>query len=874
VNFNLNKLPYHSAAPVALTLLAGLSLWMPLPPALKLMAAAALAFVLPGWALLRATRLAAFNWLEHLALAVGLSFGLTTLAALGVLYATGSLPVVALVALLGGITLSLAAIDVARGGVYPATEPVAGRTALFCLIPVLAAAFFSLTNLGYSDYWGDEMNGLLRAVSIISGRPETIFEHTKGPVEVLIPAVFGLLAGRFEPFTLRLPFALAHIVGIAGFFLLGLRLFGRNTALIASLLLAVNGLYLAFGRIVQYQAVVFLMTGLMLLLTHHFYREGGVKKLALAALLAAAGLLAHYDLLLALPPVLYGVWRYYARQKASALKNDLLPLSAAVVIFVAAAAAFYAPFLLNPHVAKTSSYLNRIIGAANWPANNFDQLYTFGVMYNSRLYMALIALLGLGVIVADLAQLARHRRPGRWFWAVTAGLLALLLAAPATGWINAAPLLVFTLLFTWLVFFTPANLETRLVYVWVGVSFIGYVFFIDHPRTHLQIIYPGWSLLAALALTRPGAAIARRIDSAAGRRWAAAGAAAMLAGLFCFLAYYEYLLFVDAEAEYILTYPAHKNSLYQEDPGFPFGSRRLYGAPHRLGWQMVNQLFLQGRLNGDWGSNDDGSNLFWYTLGQPRTPCYPRYYFKAAFQQKGDEDDDTAPEQDMLGRGYAPIGQIYNRDRLQIEVFEFAPLGVTTAPETWREPQNYPSFVTVGDFKSWPYQKNAPVIGQPLPAPQPVFRLGPENLQQIAARYNDPRIVQVNDQVTLAGYNLDTTWAKPGGAVVLTLYWQPAQNVNLPYKIFTHLSDSAGQLLAQSDELPNCGASPTQKWRAGQIIADRHLLPLPANLPPGEYAINVGLYEPQTGLPMDRLDALGNPQGTSLELGRVQLPAN
>ena len=29
-----------------------------------------------------------------------------------------------------------------------------------------------------------------------------------------------------------------------------------------------------------------------------------------------------------------------------------------------------------------------------------------------------------------------------------------------------------------------------------------------------------------------------------------------------------------------------------EDQDFPFGSRRLYGAPHRLGWQMINELYL------------------------------------------------------------------------------------------------------------------------------------------------------------------------------------------------------------------------------------------------------------------------------------------
>jgi hypothetical protein len=33
--------------------------------------------------------------------------------------------------------------------------------------------------------------------------------------------------------------------------------------------------------------------------------------------------------------------------------------------------------------------------------------------------------------------------------------------------------------------------------------------------------------------------------------------------------------------------------------------------------------------------------------------------------------------------------------------------------------------------------------------------------------------------------------------------------------------------------------------------------------------VRVGLYEPQTGLRLDRLDALGNPQGVSFDLVQV-----
>jgi hypothetical protein len=361
------------------------------------------------------------------------------------------------------------------------------------------------------------------------------------------------------------------------------------------------------------------------------------------------------------------------------------------------------------------------------------------------------------------------------------------------------------------------------------------------------------------------------------RHWATAGSVAISCLLFGLFANYEHLLFVDAGREYILTYPEHKSLLYWEDPNFPFGSRRLYGAPHRLGWQMINNLYLQGRLQGDWDSNDQGSNLFWYTLGSPRNPCYPRYYFLAEFQQN-EEAGQELPNFSLSD--YVQIGQVWNRDRLQIEVYEFAPMGRDNEIVIWPEPVHYTSFVLPEDFRSFPYvEVSSPAISNPSPDP-PAFRPSPLVLQQIADQYSDPRIVNVRDKVALMGYDLDGTWARPGGVVVLTLYWQAVDVVNLPYKTFVHLVSDGGQgsepkLWAQSDDYPACGTDSTQHWQVGQTVVDRHVIRLPADVPPGDYLLQVGLYEPQTGLRMDFLDVLGNPQGTSFVLTRVTIqPAN
>jgi len=61
--------------------------------------------------------------------------------------------------------------------------------------------------------------------------------------------------------------------------------------------------------------------------------------------------------------------------------------------------------------------------------------------------------------------------------------------------------------------------------------------------------------------------------------------------------------------------------------------------------------------------------------------------------------------------------------------------------------------------------------------------------------------------------------------------------------VFVHLLDPQGQVVSQHDGDPVGGYSPTSRWRAGEIIADTHRVPLPPDLPPGAYGLKAGLYE-------------------------------
>jgi hypothetical protein len=107
------------------------------------------------------------------------------------------------------------------------------------------------------------------------------------------------------------------------------------------------------------------------------------------------------------------------------------------------------------------------------------------------------------------------------------------------------------------------------------------------------------------------------------------------------------------------------------------------------------------------------------------------------------------------------------------------------------------------------------------------------------------------DQIELLGYDLDLTDARPGGKVGLTLYWRALTEMTSSYSVFTHVLGPDGQIVAQKDNVPVVGTYPTTLWLRGEVITDDYQLSLPDDLPAGEYPIEVGFYDPDSGLRLD-----------------------
>lgn len=107
----------------------------------------------------------------------------------------------------------------------------------------------------------------------------------------------------------------------------------------------------------------------------------------------------------------------------------------------------------------------------------------------------------------------------------------------------------------------------------------------------------------------------------------------------------------------------------------------------------------------------------------------------------------------------------------------------------------------------------------------------------------------VGDHLRLLGYDLRTLQASPGGTVEVVTLWETSGPETEEVVLFTHLLNPAGSVVAQADRLD----VPSWDWCAGEAFLQVHRLPLPNDLPPGLYVLEVGGYlrrDPSLRLPV------------------------
>jgi hypothetical protein len=127
------------------------------------------------------------------------------------------------------------------------------------------------------------------------------------------------------------------------------------------------------------------------------------------------------------------------------------------------------------------------------------------------------------------------------------------------------------------------------------------------------------------------------------------------------------------------------------------------------------------------------------------------------------------------------------------------------------------------------------------------------------------------EAIALRGYTLAPSEVEQGDILQVTLFWEALAVPGERYKVFLHLVDKGGQIVAQYDGEPGHGMALTTGWSPDLgMFPDRYGVLVPDTLPDGAYELLVGMYH-ITGQPRLVITVDGTISGEVLSLATISI---
>ena len=839
-------------------LLANIALFLELPLTWQAAAVLVLAGLLPGilfveWLLGGSRRALPEPW-ERSLYAVGAGFGIMVVVLLLLSYLPGPLEewhtllafdliLVILMALL----LRRSMTDPSEANDAPAQDAdgwpdllsqgsrgwlVAGLLSL-----VLVGGFLRFSGLAYSEFQGDESRVVLRAAEVIQGYSDALLSHKKGPAEILVPTGIYATVDRLTEAMARLPFVVANLAGLFAVFLLGWRLFHPVAGWSAAMLLALDGYFIGFGRIVQYQSIVFLMVVLVVLVLYRLVQRPQIlsRYLTLAAIFLATGLLAHYEAALVVLPatyLLYALWRH-----GTSLADLARALVVPILVGISILASFYIPFMLNPSFGVTYAYItvNRI--GTTFPYNNLVDVFERTTLYSSIYYFLLL----MACAVISLAMIYRRNLRGMLAWTAIVLLCAgVVFSIWQPTWLSVAghdqTWLFFAAAIAAAWFMPDFSVEERTVWLWFGVPLVFMLFFTLTPNTHVYGFFIPWALIAGMVLARGWELLGHRLGVRTARLIAVPTAVVLI----LLFGNYEYWYFAATDLEVLRTWRENRPGGYFVTYDMPT-RMSIFGFPLKNGWKAVGAFYADGILDAPFDLHGKEPVADWYTRGTGQCPRDHVYYIWHESVEPVDLGYNTVVREQIEEQGYQSFGVVEVDGESRLRIYKLSDVPITE------------QVFHVEDYEErFDQELSGPLFAKNGPNASPEIQ--------------HPLELHFGDSIRLKGYSLDKVKAEANSGFQLTLFWQATQPVQTAYSVFTQIIDMSNYHKAgQRDGEPVCNQFPTDYWRPGDVIVDRYYIPIFPDAPPGVYSLLVGMYDSKTDGTIGYLRAqMANPSATHL----------
>jgi 4-amino-4-deoxy-L-arabinose transferase-like glycosyltransferase len=139
-----------------------------------------------------------------------------------------------------------------------------------------------------------------------------------------------------------------------------------------------------------------------------------------------------------------------------------------------------------------------------------------------------------------------------------------------------------------------------------------------------------------------------------------------------------------------------------------------------------------------------------------------------------------------------------------------------------------------------------------------------------------PASASFGSALRFRGYDLDTSTLRDRGIVSLNLHWSALAPVKDDHTFFLHILNERGERVGQAD-LPLVGTNAQlPSWTPDDYTIWGQQIPLPANIPAGNYWLALGVYTPSDGqrLPLKETRPPGAPNDgeNALLLGPITIP--
>jgi len=134
-----------------------------------------------------------------------------------------------------------------------------------------------------------------------------------------------------------------------------------------------------------------------------------------------------------------------------------------------------------------------------------------------------------------------------------------------------------------------------------------------------------------------------------------------------------------------------------------------------------------------------------------------------------------------------------------------------------------------------------------------------------------PLNVRFEDDLTLKGWSLLPTANPTDEGLAVQLFWAAQRPLEADYNMRLRVVDEQGFEYGVLDQRPTAYNLPTFRWQPNELRLANLQVPLLTGTPPGDYWVELSIYETVAEGNLDILDAANAPQGQTSRIGPIPL---